>query len=92
MQEMPGWVGGRGQKGIEDISNDRRKKKKMTKTPFVILLANQSAVFCACCILFYATCQSINGKCIKLLCVGRLGDAESLKNTNWLQGIQFKIY
>lgn len=56
--------------GIEDISNNSKKKIKIiTKTPFVILLANQSAVVCACCIFFYATCQSINGKCIELLCV-----------------------
>lgn len=33
--------------------------------PLVMLLANQSAVFCACCI-FYATCQSINHGGLKL--------------------------
>ena len=49
-------------KGIKDISNNRKKKKIRTRSPFVILLANQSAVFCACCIFFYATRQSINRK------------------------------
>lgn len=36
--------------------------KKWLKKAFVLLLANQSAIFCACCIFFYATCQSINRK------------------------------